>query len=258
MEKYSHSYSITAKDMDNFYRLTPLAILTYFEDCFARYMACLNLAAFDLIKQNKLWIITEFSADFTENNAYWSENITIEMWISQISPLRIYSDFVALKNDVIIAKGTSSWSILNSETRKLEKTDFLINKINIVQVFSTPHSKHRVPSFSDEISVVNHIVNLLDLDFNNHVNNVSYLSIALLTTTENFLTYNKLKHLYVNWLHETYIKDNIRCALTCENIENGQFVHILTNNNKDIVAKIYTEWDKTSHPKDVATFLKRG
>ena len=49
---YTHRYSITAADMDTRYRMTPSAVLLYFQDCWARYMACLNLAAFDVVKQN--------------------------------------------------------------------------------------------------------------------------------------------------------------------------------------------------------------
>ena len=41
--RYTHRYSITAADMDTRYRMTPSAVLLYFQDCWARYMACLPL-----------------------------------------------------------------------------------------------------------------------------------------------------------------------------------------------------------------------
>ena len=50
MESYTHRYSLTAADMDTRYRMTPNAVLLYYQDCWARYMACLHLAAFDVVK----------------------------------------------------------------------------------------------------------------------------------------------------------------------------------------------------------------
>ncbi|MBQ4395459.1 MAG: hypothetical protein II825_09235 [Paludibacteraceae bacterium] len=64
MNQYAHRYSLTAADMDTRYRMTPNAVLLYYQDCWARYMSCLHLAAFDVIKHNLLWIITEFNAFF--------------------------------------------------------------------------------------------------------------------------------------------------------------------------------------------------
>ena len=74
MNQYTHRYSLTAADMDTRYRMTPNAVLLYYQDCWARYMACLHLAAFDVVKQNRIWVITEFNAWFEEQTALWSDD----------------------------------------------------------------------------------------------------------------------------------------------------------------------------------------
>ncbi len=38
MNQYTHRYSLTAADMDTRYRMTPNAVLLYYQDCWARYM----------------------------------------------------------------------------------------------------------------------------------------------------------------------------------------------------------------------------
>ena len=39
LNQYTHRYSLTAADMDTRYRMTPNAVLLYYQDCWARYMA---------------------------------------------------------------------------------------------------------------------------------------------------------------------------------------------------------------------------
>ncbi|MDY6327819.1 MAG: thioesterase [Bacteroidales bacterium] len=260
MMRYSYSYTITATDMDNNYRLQPAAILAYFEDCFARYMSVKRLAAFDLVKEDLLWIITEFSARKTDKDALWSEVITVEMWISEITPLRIYSDFrihMAGNPDDILYEGTSCWSLINAVTHRPEKTDRVSGSIEIVPDIMVEHRKKRLPDGGEEIARAVHKVNLLDLDFNKHVNNRSYLSIAMLTTTEEFLTTNTVGYFTVHWLAETYLGDTITCSLSRMPETEGTYLHTLTNDNGKKVAQIYSEWHKTSNPADISTSIER-
>lgn len=259
MEKYTHSYTVSASDMDKYYRLQPTAILGYFEDCFARYMSCLNLAAFDLVKENKLWVITEFSAIRSEVEAYWSEDINIEMWISEITPLRIYSDFRVIRctTQELLSSGTSCWSIINAETRKLERTDFLKDKITIVPQIEIEHKKRRFATDGVDIASVEHKVNLLDLDFNGHVNNRSYLSIAMLTTTDEFLATHSVRFFTVHWIMETYLEDTISCNLKRINPEENKFIHTLKNSSGNNVAQIYSEWAFVPEIIDIASIIER-
>lgn len=57
--KYRHTYTSTASDITPLYKLTPNALLMYFQDSFARMMTIYNVAAFDIVKQHRMWVITE-------------------------------------------------------------------------------------------------------------------------------------------------------------------------------------------------------
>jgi hypothetical protein len=48
--KYRHTYTATASDITPLYRLTPNAMLMYFQDSFARLMTIHHVAAFDIVK----------------------------------------------------------------------------------------------------------------------------------------------------------------------------------------------------------------
>ena len=84
MDRYIQRFTVTANDMNNQYRLTPHAVLLYFQDCFARYMSCLHLAAFDLVKQHQMWIITEFRAEMNPVDVFWTHDLEVTLWVSEI------------------------------------------------------------------------------------------------------------------------------------------------------------------------------
>ena len=110
--KYRHTYTPTASDITPLYRLTPNALLMYFQDSFARLMTMHGVAAFDIVKQRRMWVITEVQIDVQPTVAFWSEDFTVELWVSELSALRIYCDFriVRRDNEALLASGTSQWN----------------------------------------------------------------------------------------------------------------------------------------------------
>ena len=120
MNSYTHRYSLTAADIDTRYRMTPTAVLLYYQDCWARYMSCLHLAAFDVIKQNRIWVTTEFNAWFEEQTALWSDDIDVTVWNSEVGTLRLYAEFRVCRADgVEVAHGFGCWTLLDTETHRL-------------------------------------------------------------------------------------------------------------------------------------------
>ena len=141
MNQYTHRYSLTAADMDTRYRMTPNAVLLYYQDCWARYMACLHLAAFDIVKQNRIWVITEFNAWFEEQTALWSDDIDVTVWNSEVGALRLYAEFRVRRADgVEVAHGYGCWTLLDTEAHRLAPMMPFQPQIPVLQeVCQQPH-----------------------------------------------------------------------------------------------------------------------
>lgn len=258
MEKFTQHYSITADEMDNQYRISQHAFLLYFQDTFARFFGKLYMASFDLAKENKLFIISEFNIDILPVEVFWTDEIEVTMWVSELSSVRIYSDFRFHKTRTgeLLAKGSSCWCLLNSETRRLERIDPYFDRITVVpEMMTESHKKRPFPTGGEQLMQVSHKVNQLDLDFNGHVNNRSYLSIAMLTTTNEFLAANRTRHFVIHWLRETYLDDTLCCTL-CRYGE-GEYVHSLTNSAGQVVAEIYSQWEPRLNASDVSKSISR-
>ena len=152
-------------------------MLMYFQDSFARLMTIHHVAAFDIVKQHRMWVITEVQMDIRPTVTYWSEDFTVEIWVSELTSLRIYCDFriVRKDNEQLIASGTSQWNILNLDTKRLETTDFLADKLTVVpELMTASHKKVRFPKPQSFDMLMEHRATRLDLDFN-HIDDGSYL-----------------------------------------------------------------------------------
>ena len=256
--KYRHTYTPTASDITPLYRLTPNAMLMYFQDSFARLMTIHQVAAFDIVKQHRMWVITEVQMDIQPTVTYWSEDFTVELWVSELTSLRIYCDFriVRKDNEQLIASGTSQWNILNLDTKRLEPTDFLADKLMVVpELVTASHKKVRFPKPLSTDMQMEHRATRLDLDFNFHVSNRSYVSIALLTMPDEVLLRQSLSSLVVHWLHETYLDDTLTCRMA--RIGDGGYLHTLTNEAGTVVCELLSRWRPQVETADVCDVLNR-
>ena len=256
--KYRNTYTATASDITPLYRLTPNALLMYFQDSFARLMTIYGVAAFDIVKQRRMWVITEVQIDVQSTVTYWSEDFTVEIWVSELTSLRIYCDFRIIRADdeQLIASGTSQWNILNLDTKRLETTEFLADKLTVLPKLMTgSHKKVRFPKPQSFDMQMEHRATRLDLDFNFHVSNRSYISIALLTMPDEILASQTLTSLVVHWLHETYLDDTLTCRMSC--IDDGNYLHTLTNAEGVVVSELLSRWQPQPETTDVSEVLNR-
>ncbi len=256
--KYRHTYTATASDITPSYRLTPNAMLMYFQDSFARLMTIHNVAAFDIVSQRRMWVVTEVQMDIGQAVTYWSEEFVVEIWVSELTSLRIYCDFRIIRKDDgrLIASGTSQWNILNLDTKRLESTDFLQGKLTVVSELMTgSHKKVRFPKPQGFDMQVDHRATRLDLDFNYHVSNRSYVSIALLTMPDDVLAVQTLASVTIHWLHETYLDDTLTCRMS--HLDNGTYLHTLTNAEGAVVCELMSRWTPQPDTPDVCEVLNR-
>ena len=260
ISKYRHRYTVTATDMDAEYRLTPNAMLMYSQDCFARMMTVCRLAAFDVVKQNRMWVITEYTADIRPVETFWSEDIVVELWVSERSTLRIYCDFKIMKADgeTLIATGSFQMNILGTATHRLEPTDFLAGRCEVVPEMTTgSHKKERFPKMTTPEMHLDHQVTKLDVDFNGHMGNRGYVDIALLTMPDEVLRGKRLVRMIVHWLRKSHLGDTLRCEMSRAEGEEETYLHLLTNQSGAAVCEMLSRWEERKERPDIAEVLER-
>ena len=242
MNKYTKKYNVIIDNMDlNRYRLRPISAIMYLQDAFARYCATRKMAAYDLFATNQYWIVTEFNIDFIDNLPFWSEEIEINIWISEVTKLKVYTDYELKYKGKSFAKGNALWFIIDKESKRPAKTDIVTERFEInPELMLGEHKKFVLPEIKDKVSEIKHTNNLSDLDFNNHVNNKSYINLAEMTASNEFRNKYILKSISIRFNKETFLGDTLICATyktPAENVYN----HIVEKDGVS-VCDISTTW----------------
>jgi Acyl-ACP thioesterase len=245
MKQYTRIYRIENNDMDYQYRMTPKAVSMLFQDCFATYMAMHHIAAFDICKQNLIWVISEFSVRFENEMPFWSEEIEVNAWVSEITSIRLYWEFRLTYKGSVFAEGDSAWAILNTETRHPIQMEDLTSTIPTSerQIFTT--HKHKIAESGEKINEYLYTIKLRDTDFNFHTNNITYMQIIMESLFKKYSEKHSLKHFIIKFLHESFCDDNLICQQFTTNVPE-QFIFNIKRDNNVICAASALFEDKTS------------
>lgn len=255
-DKFSQKYVITNNCMGIDYSLRPISAIMYFEDCFARYLTNKNLAAFDVIDKNLFWVIAELNIEFDEEQPFWSEEIEVTTWVSEVSKLKIYVDFNIKHNDKIFAKGNSCWFLLNTDSRRPQSTSIVLENMSVHnELMLGEHKKFALPELKEKITEINHKANFSDIDFNNHVHNQSYINIAERTAPKDFINSKFPQKLSVRFNKEAFLNDELTCSAYRTETENT-FVHKITKGDVSI-CDIFTKWADKKLEQDIKNYNLR-
>ena len=251
MSKYTHEYSVILDNMDLIeYRLRPIAAIMYVQDAFARYCGTKGVAAYDFFPLNLYWVVSDMNIEFVDNLPFWSEPIVAEIWVSEISKLKMYTDYKLYSRGKVFACGNACWYILDSASHRPSKTDVVQDKFEICPELSFgEHKKFALDEKLDKASEIVHKMNFSDIDFNKHVNNKSYLNIAQATASDDFQKTHKLKSLSIKFIRETFLDDVIVCSTYKTNMAD-KYAHILEKDGIE-VCEIQTEWESRSQIEEI-------
>ena len=256
MCKYLQNYTITNDCMDINYRLKPIDILMYFQDCFARYLTSKRIGAFDILKDNLYWVISDINVEILSELPFWSEEIEVNLWVSEITKLKIYTDFELKYKSKAFAKGNCCWLLLNGETRRPCMTDMMTDKMPLYPELAIgEHKKFTLGNITDVVTTISHKTNLGDIDFNNHVNNKSYINLAEMTIPNEFRTNHILKSISIKYCKESYLGDELVCTTYRTDTQNAYVNKI----EKDgiTVCEINTDWKEVASQNTINDFPLR-
>jgi acyl-ACP thioesterase len=254
MNKYTKTYNVILDNMDMFrYRHRPIAAIMYLQDAFARFTATKKMAAYDLFDKNLYWVVAEFNMDFVDSLPFWSEELKIELWFSEISKLKIYIDFNLYYKDKVITKGNALWFLIDKETKRPAKTDILKEKFEVCEeLVLGEHKKFIVPDSKELYKQITHTNNLSDIDFNNHVNNKSYINLAEMTAPDEFKETHTLKELHIRFNKETFLGDSLTCSTFRTDIPNT-YTHKIEKEGVP-VCDISTVWRENTNDTKIVDY----
>ena len=205
MIKYTKDLTIQCYETDASWRLKPASFMNYAQEAAGNHAVYLGFGYDDLIASNTAWILSRVHVEFIDTPK-WKEDITLTTWHKGLNRLFFLRDFILTDKDGRErVKATTSWLILNLETRRLVRDPKLTEDGTVCSenVLETPADKVQMPKDIEALHVMDHLVAYSDVDMNAHANNAMYMQWAMDAVDYDIASTMPVKEFTINFNHET-------------------------------------------------------
>jgi acyl-ACP thioesterase len=213
LQKYSGDYRIPSSDTDINSTLRPSAFLNLAQEAANINAQDMGFGYDELREANTAWILSRVHVIF-HKLPKWRDQINIQSWHKGQKSLFYLRDFIVTNPEgEKLISSTTSWLVLNLETRRLVRNsavaDKLAESIN-EDVIEEMAPKVQVPKDIEPVLAMEHKVVYSDLDVNQHVNNVMYTVWAMDAVGLEVTTQKPLKELKINFNNEIKPGDTVQ------------------------------------------------
>ena len=215
MLKYTQNFHIPCYNTDAAWRLKPAAFMDLAQEAAGLHAVELGFGYEDLIK-------------FVDT-PLWRDDVTLTTWHKGANRLFFLRDFIMTdKEGKERVKATTSWLVLNLETRRLVRDPMLMEEGTVCteNVIETPADKVQMPKDVPAELVLEHAVAYSDVDMNNHTNNAMYMQWAMDAVDYETASTKAVKEITINFNRETKAGDVVAIYRACVEKEDGLHVFV--------------------------------
>lgn len=228
MIKYTEKHIIPCYDTDASWRLKPTSFMNLAQEAAGRHAVYLGFGYDDLIRSNTAWILSRVHVEFVDAPK-WREEVTLNTWHKGLNRLFYLRDFLVTDNEgKTRVKATTSWLVLNLETRRLVRDPMLMEEGTVCDenVIETPADKVQMPKDAAPELVRRHAVSYSDIDTNGHTNNAMYMQWAMNSVDYETASSKPVKEFTINFNHETKAGDVVDIYRASVEKEDGLHVYV--------------------------------
>ena len=240
---YGHeeNYRIRTHEIDHRKLITIPSLIMLMQEASMQNVIDLKLSVWDLEHQKISWVILRKELQIVRMPRL-GERIRVITYPAGFDRVFAYRDFwVYDEKDDVLAKASSTWTLLNTETRKLQRIPQEMLDLNLPQVqyrLPLPDSKIVVPEeFSSNYK---YQIRSFDLDWNFHVNNVVLSKLMLQAISVEKYDKGVLLDYKFHVKNECYLGENL--LIESEDKEDVVYHRIIGEENK-IVAVGASFWE---------------
>ena len=228
MMKYIVKHRLTCYETDAAWRLKPASFMNMAQEAAGCHAVELGFGYDDLIAKNTAWILSRVRVDFLDT-PLWREDMTLTTWHKGLNRLFFLRDFIMTDSEGRErVKATTSWLVMNLETRRLVRDPNLMEDGTICteNAIETPADKVQMPKDKEPVFVMNHLVSYSDVDTNGHTNNAMYMHWAMDAVDYEISSQRPVKSFTINFNHETKPGDLVAISKVVVEQEDGRHVFV--------------------------------
>lgn len=189
--RYWQDIQIPCYDTDASFHLKPASFMDLAQEIAFWAAQTLGFGYDELIARKTAWVICRMHFKF-QNPPKWRDSVRLYTWHKGLSGPFFLRDFeMRAKDDSdfndkskALVVGTSSWVVMNMETRSMVKSDTLGSFVPMEtqcqdDAIAENCTKLVMPKSVSEELVGKRVIEYSDVDFNQHTNNARYLVWAM-------------------------------------------------------------------------------
>ncbi len=225
---FERKYPVNIFNTDLTGRLSPGGLFNFFEDLAGRHAAELGWGRDDLMTGGYFWALSRMIVKVERLPGTWDE-VTLRTWprgtesIFALRDIEMYDE-----TGKRIAGASSSWVIVDYNTRKAQRPDRALSAMNLdfPGQRATETNAGKVPPLpAGDHRLTRLKVKLDDIDVNRHVNNARYIHWATNCYDPEFISLHTPDTIEVNYLLEGHQDEMINILTAPGNGGENEFTH---------------------------------
>lgn len=242
MNKLIQKHTIPCYQTDSNWRLKPASFMDLAQEAANTHAAILGFGYDDLIQSRTAWILSRVNIQFLKN-PLWRDEVTLTTWHKGLERLFFLRDFILTdKEGNECIKATTSWLVLNLDTRRLVRDPKLMDEGTTCSdnALETPAAKVQMPKDKEAEFVMDHVVSYSDVDLLGHTNNAMYVHWAMDALNYSLVSDRPVNELTINFNHETKAGEKVKLYRTEVEMEDG--LHVFVEGKVENVSSFCVEF----------------
>ncbi len=244
--KWSEDFIVRSYEVHNDGHVNMPAICNYLQEIAGNHAENLGLAIDQMEERNWTWFLSHLKVEMLQYPS-WRDRITLTTWPSTHDNIHTERDFQIFKESgELTGRAVSSWVIIDLKTRRPiripDEVKSLIRPDCDRSMEAGMRSKIRGPE--DVLYQRSFSVRYMDLDVNNHVNNVHYIEWAMEALPEEILTGKKLNSVDIIFRSECRYGETVHslAGIRDGDSENIYRHRLVRDSDQKEIAVVETNW----------------
>jgi len=226
---HSKNIKVLSTYCDSIYRLSPVMMLTLFEEIADEHTIQLGVDGMTIRKRdNAFWVLSRIKLNFNEVIKD-HDDITIKTWPAKSEGLRNGRSYQIIKirdergeiSESVAVNAFADWILLDTETRKFRTAESVhfpnLDFIN-EKAIETPFRRFK-NIFTEDDFVYERVVRTCEIDVSHHTNNVKYCAMLLDSFSVKEIEEMNIKELEIYYEAESHEGETLR--IYRKTVENG-------------------------------------
>ena len=205
-----NNFKITSADTDMFMRVRLGAVVNLLIQSAINSAESLGFGFKGLRKQQLYWVLSRMTVEIYQPLT-WNQEVVVETWPKTLEGLLYMRDYIVRdKAQNIIARATSGWLAIDTETKKPKILDAIESEIFVYlkEKHALQESPEKLPSSANGDAFDVHS-RYFDFDLNRHVTSTRYIDWMMDTFTVDFHKNHYPTKLSINFMKETLPGDSL-------------------------------------------------